>query len=293
MNNQPRNKKHKIIRHAGFALLITMLVAIFTGKIAYPEYAQGSSRVILLSTTGTKDPIRGLEDSGYGNTIPPTNYINVVRATALQVNWSDLQPTQNGPIVTNNLIDQTIAQVRQLNAATPGLNFRIKLRIMAGKNAPPWAQNIGGPSFKITDPQGGAHGMIGRFWTLSYEQAYADLETKLAALYDNVPEISEVTTSGCSTIFDEPFIRQAVSQGVPQQTNIQAYFDAGFTVALDQGTYDAQGNLLTKGCQQTEIDTMASAWKHTNVELSFNTYQKMGYGGMPGSGTEAPDETFT
>ena len=65
--------------------------------------------------------------------------------------------------------------------------------------------------FTITNPQDGGTGTIGRFWTDDYGAAYDQLETLLAAKYDNVPEIREVTISRCTTFYDEPFIRDTTA----------------------------------------------------------------------------------
>ena len=99
--------------------------------------------------------------------------------------------------------------------------------------------------------------------------AYADLQTKLAVLYDAVPEIREVTINGCTTIYEEPFIRD-----IGDPTTVANLRAAGYTLAAD------------KACHRAQIAAHA-IWKFTYSELSLNPYQVI----FPTSTTSA--ETFT
>ena len=51
---------------------------------------------------------------------------------------------------------QAIAETNQQNAANPGLNLRLKLRVYAGLAAPDWAKQLDGPPVTLKDPQTGA-----------------------------------------------------------------------------------------------------------------------------------------
>jgi len=155
-------------------------------------------------TSGVKTPIAGLLDRKG----PPTSaYYSVIDGYVVNVNWSSLQAFPGAAISSGNQIDRAIAQVRQANAA--GAHMSLKLRIFTGIAAPIWVKNIGGPPVSVRDPQANISGTIGRFWLPAFGRAYQDLEIKLAAKYDTVPEIREVSISRCMTS------RRALSPGHP------------------------------------------------------------------------------
>ena len=173
-----------------------------------------------------KPIIRGLIDR-QGE--PNKNMLDVVHAYVVKVNWADLQPKANGPIAADNAIDKAIARVRQSDYKQVGM--ALKLRVFAGVNAPSWVKDLGGAPIQYTNTQEGGSiggGTIGRFWNTASQQAYAQLQQKLAAKYDSVPEIRELTMSGCTTLFDEPFVRQ------PASGNAQKLAAAGYTEAADK-----------------------------------------------------------
>ncbi|HEX3426112.1 MAG TPA: hypothetical protein VHT30_08265 [Acidimicrobiales bacterium] len=194
---------------------------------------------------GLKPVIRGLIDR---NGMPPAGY--PINAWVVQVDWSALQPTQGGPIAANNAIDQAIAAVRATNSH--GGNMALKLRVYAGINSPDWAKQLGGPPFPVSDS--GQSGMSPRFWTPQFSQAYAALQSELAAKYDGVPELREVVISQCTTVFDEPFRRQ-----VPDQASLNAWLAAGYTMAADEA------------CQESEIEAH-QVWKMTSSDLALNQF---------------------
>ena len=201
--------------------------------------------------------------------VPPTSYVTSLGGFVVNVHWSDLQPEQGGPLAPDNAIDQAITTVRALNASYH-VNLGLKIRLLAGVWAPQWAKELGGSPISLINPQSGGAGTIGRFWTDQFAQAYAQLENLLAAKYDNVPEIREVTISRCTTFYDEPFIRD--SGYLP---NVTGLLDAGYTLAADEN------------CQREEVDASA-VWHHTHVDLAFNPYEVIGAGGVTST-----DELFT
>jgi hypothetical protein len=114
---------------------------------------------------------------------------------------------------------------------------------------------IGGapvPYVNTQDNGSVAGGTIGRFWTPEFGKAYADLQTKLAAKYDRVAVIRELTVSRCSTLFDEPFVRQF---GDPR--NVAGLTAAGYTTAAD------------KACISDSI-TEHLVWTHTTSDVDFS-----------------------
>lgn len=199
-----------------------------------------------------KPVIRGLIDR---QGAPPKQELSAVHAYVVKVNWADLQPTPFGPIAANNAIDQALARVRQPDFAALGM--ALKLRVFAGIGAPEWAKTLDGPAVPYVDNQPGASvsgGTIGRFWTANFGRAYADLQNKLAAKYDLVPQIREITVSRCSTIFDEPFVRQ-----FGDKSNVAALLAAGYTSAADK---------------QCIVDSIAehNVWRHTTSDVDFSPF---------------------
>ncbi len=89
----------------------------------------------------------------------------------------------------------------------------------------------------------------------AFGAAYDNLETLLAAKYDSVPEIREVTIARCTTFYDEPFIRDTTAPAT-----VSALIGAGYTLAADQT------------CQEEEIQA-ATVWHHTHSDLALNPYQ--------------------
>ena len=213
-----------------------------------------------------KPLLRGLLDrSG----TPPSGFAGSLAGFVVNVHWSDLQPTSGAAIAPGNAIDKAITEVRALNA-TEHLHLGLKIRIFAGVWAPEWVKSLGGNPVAITNPQNGQPGTIGRFWTDAFGSAYDQLQTLLAAKYDQVPEVREVTISRCTTFYDEPFIRDTTDPAT-----VSALLGAGYTVAADEI------------CQQQEIQA-STVWHHTHSDLSFNPYQV-----IIAVGSTRTDETFT
>jgi hypothetical protein len=175
----------------------------------------------------------------------------------VNVHWADLQPSPGASIASNNAIDQAITTLHQID---PSGRIGVKVRLFTGIYAPDWAKSLGGPPIPITDPTTGASGTIGRFWTNGFGAAYNDLEMKLSAMYDSAPEIREVTISRCTTVYAEPFIRDAANPSA-----VSALLQAGFTLDADQK------------CHREQI-LAHQVWAHTRSDLSFNPYQRIGGG---------------
>ncbi|HSS37830.1 MAG TPA: hypothetical protein VLT58_03575, partial [Polyangia bacterium] len=180
---------------------------------------------------------------------PATALRRVVTNFVVTVNWRDLQPTP-GDIVANNAIDQAITTARRMNAVTGQPPVGVKIRLYAGVYAPAWAKQLGGPPVAVT--AGALTGTVGRFWTDAFGAAYADLWQRLAAKYDSVPEIHEVTVSRCMTFYAETMIRD-----VEDPATVQNLLSAGFSITAD------------KSCISQEIQ-LGTAWHTTRVGVAFN-----------------------
>jgi hypothetical protein len=194
---------------------------------------------------------------------PPAQFRQQVKTFVVNVNWSDLQASPGSPISSNNAIDRAIASARQLG-------MTIKVRLLTGIHSPTWAKEIDGPAITIHAPVDNITGTIGRFWTDDFGRAYDDLVNKLAAEYDSVPEIREVTVSRCMTVYAEPFIRDAADPG-----SVQALLAAGFSVQADTA------------CQREQIDAN-KAWITTRSGVAFSTYEHINP-----DGSAFKDEAFT
>jgi len=181
----------------------------------------------------------------------------------VKVDWKDLQPSPNGPIAENNPIDQAIAAARPLGVG-------LKLRIYAGTAAPDWAKALGGGAVDVVDPQNKEPGTIPRFWSEDFGKAYADLQQKLAAKYDDVPEVREVSVSRCTTFFAEPFLRDKGDKG-----SVANMLAAGFGFDIDQN------------CEREQIDAH-KVWAHTHSDVAFSPYQN-----IEKKGVNSIDESFT
>jgi hypothetical protein len=195
---------------------------------------------------------------------PPLGYIpTALRGWVVKAYWKDLQKTQGGPITENNAIDQAIAAARKLGVG-------LKLRVYTGIYAPDWAKSLGGGPVSVVDPQDKEQGTIGRFWTEDFGKAYADLEQKLAAKYDTVPEVREVVVSRCTTFFAEPFIRDKGDKG-----SVANMLGAGFSFDVDQT------------CHREEIDAH-KVWLLTHTDVDFSPYQD-----IEKKGVNSVNEGFT
>jgi hypothetical protein len=200
---------------------------------------------------------------------PPAEFLPSLGGFVVNVYWENLQPASGAALAPDNAIDQAIIDVRSLNAAHH-TNLGLKIRLYAGIWAPNWVKDLGGPPIPITNPQDGGTGTIGRFWTAPFGTAYDNLETLLAAKYDSVPEIREVTIARCTTFYDEPFIRDTTAPAT-----VSALIGAGYTVAADQT------------CQEQEIEA-STVWHHTHSDLALNPYQV-----IEPDGSTSTDEPFT
>lgn len=239
------------------ALSTTLTLSILcSAAVLLPGPASAATTGTTAAAIGTKPAIQGLLDR---QEPPPKSTQSVVHAYVVHVNWADLQPTQGGPIAANNVIDQAIARVNQPDFAQLGMV--LKLRVFAGIGAPDWAKALdGGPVQVYGDPSdGGGSGTVGRFWTADFGAAYADLQNKLAAKYDNVPSIREITVSRCTTMYDEPFVRNFADS-----RNVANLTAAGYTTAADE---------------QCILDSIAAhkVWTQTTSDVDFNPMPLIAY----------------
>jgi hypothetical protein len=226
-----------------------------------------SSRPGPVPLADLKSVIHGLVDR---TGPPPVDFLGSVTNFVVVAPWSELQPTQGGPLASDNAIDQAIAAAESLDAGAGQGTVDLKIRLMAGVDAPDWAKQLGGGAVDLVNPQSGTNATVGRFWTSAFGEAYDDLWSKLAAAYDGVPAVHEITVARCMTFTDEPFLRNT---GDP--SNAQALLAAGYSLAADEQ------------CEEQEI-ALGTTWRHTRVGVAFNPYQA-----IEADGSTTTDEPFT
>jgi hypothetical protein len=207
-----------------------------------------------------KPLIRGVTDRAKE---PKKEFRGLINSWVVDVGWAELQAQPGGPLADNNPIDQAVAEAKQVGMS-------LKLRVRAGVDAPEWAKGIGGDPIDARDEFNGGTGTIGRFWLPEFGQAYQDLQQKLAARYDSVPQILQVSVTRCTTFSAEPMIRQGKSE-----KTTKAVFAAGYSVEADQR------------CQSEQIDAHR-VWTTTRSGLALNPYQKL----APDGGYQ-PDAAFS
>lgn len=238
----------------GKPLVVAVLCAVVT--------ALGLGSVPAAGSDGLKPVITGVLDR---KGPPRVALVPALDGFVVRVSWADLQPTAAGPIAEHNAIDAAIAKARAL---VPGA-YRLKLRVLAGTEAPTWAKNLdGGP---VSYFKGKKVLTYGRFWTSAFGAAYADLQAKLAAEYDTVPEIAETVISRCTILDAEPFLRAVRTD----RRTLNALVAAGFTASADQV------------CHTEEVNAH-EVWSQTRSGLTLDPYDRI----QP-DGTPVVDEAFT
>ncbi len=214
--------------------------------------------------SGLKPELAGLLDR---NGAPSVSLAPDLGGWVVNVTWAALQPTSGSSIASDNPIDQAIALIQTTPAYA---NMHLRIRIMAGIDSPGWVESMSGGSVYVNNDQSGTGGNVPRFWTAPVEQAYANLQALLAARYDTSPEIEDVTTSACMTVFAEPLIRE-----VSDPTSVANLLAAGYTEAADET------------CQEDAVAAQG-VWVHTHSSIALNPYQTISANGSTGV-----DESFT
>lgn len=189
--------------------------------------------------------------------------LKVINTIVVKVYWQDIQSTDGAEIVHPNAIDNALDYARRMNAANPGLNLSLKIRLYCGIASPQWLKQKAG-TFTLQGMRQSADCI--RFWEPAAINAYTDVQKKLAAVYDTVPEILDVVNSGTGTSTAEGMIRNAGKSGAHKQNAI-SYMQAGYSIEKD---IDAI---------KKSIDAM-KAWKHTRVSMAFSSFATIDNNGV-------------
>jgi len=125
---------------------------------------------------------------------------------------------------------------------------KLRLRIMAGRDAPDWAKRLGGSCVQVQAPNSQIPSCVPRFWTDAFLDAYGRLMAEVARRYDREPRILDVVNSACTTTWAEPFIRT----GRNRAANL-ALWDAGLNQASDRRCFERSMELMDQAFRSTRI----------------------------------------
>lgn len=178
------------------------------------------------------------------------------------IDWADLQANEGGPIggAGKTQLDALIAN----QATTP-----FRLRLFSGYAVPQWLKDIIGsvPIHHAQDSNPDKD--VVKWWDPRLPEYYADLQTKLAALYDG--QLSCIFEAGTMVVYAEPCLIQAS--------------DAENRATLLANGYTKQGHVDNfKAC----FDAM-TAWKQTRIACSYNNFSYVKEDGTAGTDATTTD----
>ncbi|MEP6512414.1 MAG: hypothetical protein ABJA79_01000 [Parafilimonas sp.] len=188
--------------------------------------------------------------------------LKIVNSFIVKIYWKDVQSQENGELKHPNAVDDALAYVRKMNAQNPGLNLNLKIRLYCGVYTPDWVKAKAGT---FTMYKGGMNNggqststQVVKFWKPEFLKFYTDIQSKLAAAYDNTPEITEAVNGGTGILYAEGMIRNVGANGAGKK-NAMSFAQSDYTSQKD---IDAIKNT---------IDAM-KAWKNTRVSMVFTPF---------------------
>jgi len=175
-----------------------------------------------------------------------------ISSVVVDTTWAALEPTQG--TYTTAPIDGELR-----SAASMGLTVR--LRVLAGTQAPAYAKAIGGTPIPFYDHQLGAATTIGRFWLPAYQTRWQDLMRYLAGKYDGNPLIGDVNISGTGVVSAEVMLTMG-NDTIPGSTvtNNDRLIAAGAT------------ETARRTALMNDIAFMQRTWAHTHTTLFCHPY---------------------
>jgi hypothetical protein len=181
---------------------------------------------------------------------PPGTFSAVV----INLTWRQLQPAEGA--LDTAALDAALNRLRDYNREHPETPLRATVRVWPGPNAPDWAKRLDGPPVHINHVAGRdiLPLTIGRVWASRYRAAWRRLQQKLAARYDGLPIVAEVSAASCSTITDEAILLPDDAASVAA-LHAAGYSDAAFRTCLMQSPADY------------------AAWRETPVDVFINPYR--------------------
>lgn len=150
-------------------------------------------------------------------------------------------------------------RIRRLMRREP--DVKVRLRILAGRFAPPFVKQLGGPSISseekdcsreggiaIVQPANGIASCVPYFWTDGVLRQYNELMTEVARRFDAHPRVLDVVNSACMTNWAEPFIRA----GNDRATNARLW-NAGLSEATDRHCLERSMRIHDRVFDRTRI----------------------------------------
>ncbi len=182
----------------------------------------------------------------------PSTYQSSVGTIAVSVGWSQLESTKG--VYSTTAIDTALA-----SAASN--NLTVRLRVIAGTQAPVYVKKLGGAPIPFYDHQAKTSTTIGRFWRTDYQARWQALMTYLAAKYDASSIVREVNISGTGTISAEPMLTMG-NDALPGSTitNNSRLVAAGAT------------ETARRAALMADIAFMQKTWAHTHTTLFCHPY---------------------
>lgn len=201
-----------------------------------------------------KPAITGLVCRDFGRIKPgDENIMKQMGGIVVQLYWRDIQPDEGAPLKKNNDVDAAINWVRDFKTKY-GIDLGIKIRLYCGIYSPDWLFKKTG--FVSLDEK---QQRIPKFWTDDYVKAFANVQAKLAAMYDGVPEVREVVDGCTGSTTAEAFIRPF---GERRTDIAQAFLLQGYTTEADMKAI------------KKSFDAM-KVWKKTLVSVCFSNFKKL------------------
>ncbi len=175
-----------------------------------------------------------------------------VTSGVVDVPWSAIEPAQGA--YTTAPIDAELATARANGIA-------VRLRVIAGTQAPTYAKQIGGAPIPFYDHQARAATTIGRFWTTAYQARWQALQRYLAAKYDGDRLVREVNIAGTGAISAEVMLTMG-NDTIPGSTitNNSRLLAAGAT------------ETARRAALMNDITFMQNTWTHTHTTLFCHPY---------------------
>lgn len=207
-----------------------------------------------------KQPLSGLACRDFKRINPQDDELmKNISTVIVQVHWNDIQPKENGPIVRDNDIDNAIKWVRTFKQKY-GVDIGLKVRLYCGIHSPDWLIDKVG----YFDARGQR---VPKFWKGDFINAFADVQRKLAAIYDDVPEVREVVDGATGITSAESFIRP-LKGGRNAQMVSQVFQNAGYSA-------DADSTAIVKSFDAMKV------WKKTYVSVCFSDWKTPDKDGNP------------
>jgi hypothetical protein len=235
-------------KYVPFLLSIVVCASGLHAQDAHPAVEKKPFHGLL--TMGALTPLF-TKDGHADNSLKEANaHPGVYSGVLVLVSWDELEHVEGK--LDASRIELGLDAVRAYNKKYPDTPVRAKLRIFSGWNTPDWVIAKSGGA--ITIDQKGEAIAIGHFWTPAYRDAWKQLQTLLAARYDDDPLMGEVAVSSCATVTAEPFVMPLTPDNLPK-LHAAGFTDAGF-----------------KACLLGAIDDYSS-WKHTPIDYTFNPFR--------------------